>query len=58
MNYSIHSAASGETLIKEINLDQADIENLSSDNAEGFFKASQVTELESLGDVTVYAIVR
>jgi hypothetical protein len=55
--YSIHSAIDGSELINRIELDGVEIESLSSQNDEGFFRANRVNELESLGDVTVYAIL-
>lgn len=57
MNYSIHSSQSGETLIQSIDLPEDRVETLSSDTAEGHFRADQLDELAALGSVSVYAIL-
>lgn len=61
MKYSIHSSQTGEVLVKEIELDETTVENLSSDNAEGHFRAGAIAELTGAGIdemQSVYAIVR
>ena len=60
MNYEIHSSQTGEVLIKSIELPQDNVENLSSDTAEGHFKAGELSELVDAGlgeQQSVYAIV-
>lgn len=62
MTYSIHSSKTGEILIKRIELDETEIEALSSDSAEGHFRAGALAndELTNAGldkDQIVYAIV-
>lgn len=58
MKYEICEAKTGNTLIKEIELPEDRVENLSSDSAEGFFRADQLDELQELGEVTVFALTR
>lgn len=54
--YKIYSASTGE-LLGKYELDATEIENLSSDNDEGHFRADCAGGLESLGERTVYAIL-
>lgn len=49
MNYSIHSSSTGEVLIKSIELPEDRVENLSSDNSEGHFRAGSLDELADAG---------
>lgn len=55
MIYNIYAARSGELLISRILLDRTEIEQLSEDTTEGFFRADCADGLESLGDRSVYA---
>jgi hypothetical protein len=59
--YSIQSSKSGETLIRSIDLPEDQVENLSSDTAEGHFPAGSLAELVEAGidsDTSVYALLR
>ena len=58
MNYSIHSSRTGEKLLT-IELADDLVEYLSSDTAEGFFRAGQIDELIDAGldsNEIVYAL--
>lgn len=61
MTYSINDSKTGDTLIKSIDLPQDQVENLSSDTAEGHFRAGSLDELTDAGidpDRIVYALVK
>lgn len=63
MKYSIHSSKTGETLIQSIDLDETEIEAVSSDTPEGHFRAGELAndELVKAGldkDESVYALVK
>jgi len=49
MNYKICNSITGETLIKSIELPETNVENLSSDSAEGHFRAGSLDELVAAG---------
>ena len=58
--YSIYNSLNGELIAKGIELPTDNVENLSSDNAEGHFRAGSLDELTEAGidaDQSVYAIV-
>ena len=58
--YSIHDSKTGEILVKSIELPQDQVENLSSDTAEGHFRAGTLDELTDAGidsERVVYAII-
>ena len=58
--YSIHDSKTGEILVKSIELPQDQVENLSSDTAEGHFRAGTLDELTDVGidsERIIYAIV-
>jgi hypothetical protein len=60
MNYSICNSVTGETIIQSIDLPEDRVENLSSDSAEGHFRAGSLDELVAAGideDQSVYALV-
>ena len=59
--YSICDSKTGDTLIKSIELPADQVENLSSDTAEGHFRAGSLDELTEAGidsERIVFAIVR
>ena len=59
--YSICDSKTGDTLIKSIELPADQAENLSSDTAEGHFRAGSLDELTEAGidsERIVFAIVR
>ena len=61
MKYSIRDSRTGELLISSINLPFDQVENLSSDNSEGHFRAASLEELTEAGidpEQIVFAIVR
>ena len=61
MKYSIRDSRTDEILISSIDLPADQVENLSSDNSEGHFRAASLKELTEAGiDPTqiVFAIVR
>jgi hypothetical protein len=49
MNYKICNSITGGTLIKSIELPETNVENLSSDSAEGHFSAGSLDELVAAG---------
>ena len=49
MNYKICNSITGETLINSIELPETEVENLSSDSAEGHFRAGSLDELVAAG---------
>lgn len=56
MNYRIYKQ--NAEYVGEYDLDEEQIEMLSSESAEGFFMSGQVDELaDEIGDIVVYAIV-
>lgn len=57
--YSICDSKTGETIVKSIELPADQVENLSSDTAEGHFRAGSLDELIAAGvdaDRIVYAL--
>ena len=59
--YSICDSKTGETIIKSIELPADQVENLSSDTAEGHFRAGSLDELTAAGvdaDRIVYALCK
>lgn len=61
MKYSIHDSRTGEILISSINLPFDKVENLSSDNSEGDFRAASLEDLTEAGidpEQIVFAIIR
>lgn len=55
MKYNIYESRTGNLLIKSIELPEDQVENVSSDSAEGHFQANLIGELEELGTQSVYA---
>lgn len=56
--YSIHESKTGNVIVKSIELDSTEIETVSSDSAEGHFRANRIKELANLGTQSVYAIIQ
>lgn len=57
MKYRIYESTTGN-LIGEVEVDQAEMENVSSDNAEGHFEADRLAEVEAVaGNRIVYALL-
>lgn len=55
-NYAIHDSKTGEELTR-MELPSDHVENLSSDSAEGHFRADGLGELSEFGQRSVYAIL-